>query len=61
MEVWEAKGKGHCGVQKLPNFDLSFPLPAAQGHPTVPAPTREHEPQADLGMPPPEGGPEGET
>lgn len=25
MEVWEAKGKGHCGVQKLPNFDLAPP------------------------------------
>lgn len=61
MEVWEAKGKGHRGVRKLPNFDLSSPLPTPQGQPTVPAPTREREPQADLGVPPPKGGPEGET
>lgn len=52
MEVWEAKGKGHCGVQKLPNFDLSSPLSPPQGHPTASAPTKDPEPWADLGLPP---------
>lgn len=55
--MWEAKGKGHCVVQKLPDFELSPP----QGHPAAPAPTMEPKPWADLGVLPHRGGPEGET
>lgn len=50
VEAWEAKGKGHSGVQKLPNFDLSSPLSPPQGHPAAPAPTKDPEPWADLGL-----------
>ncbi|XP_075283279.1 homeobox protein SIX6 [Opisthocomus hoazin] len=59
MEVWEAKGKGHCAVQKLPHFKLFSPLSPPQGHPTASAPTTEPGPGADLGVALPEGGLEG--
>jgi len=55
MEVWEAKGKGHCAVQKLPHFKLFSPLSPPQGHPTASAPTTEPGPGADLGVPSPRG------
>lgn len=64
MEALEAKGKGHCGVQKLPNFDLFFdlffPLSLPQGYPAAPAPQRSRNPGLTL-VCPHEGGPEGET
>lgn len=52
MKVSEAKRKGHCGVQELPNFDLSFLLSLPQGYPAVPSTPKEPEPWADLGVPP---------
>lgn len=60
MEASEVKEKGHCGVQKLPNFDLFFPLSLPQGYPAAPAPQRSWNPGLTL-VCPHEGGPEGET
>lgn len=60
MEASEAKEKGHCGMQKLPNFDLFFPLSLPQAYPAAPAPQRSWNPGLTL-VCPHEGGPEGET
>lgn len=51
MEASEAKGKGHCGVKELPNFDLSFPWSLPQGCPAAPAPQRSLSPGLTLVCP----------